>query len=197
MTATTFTSCLPSPGSPLSLPTLDFTFSPIPTGPLSADARAQLQAELDQIRKCSAESQTAYNAAHASIPSYQQLVLTTHAQVAAAKQAVLQAKGLTPTSSTSPSASNSTTSSSSTSNASSPPSPVSPLNNHMHQDLLNGIQAHGQNLERLEQEHVELGLKLSQVLRDKAEAEATKKNLHDYMMRSKSRIKEIEEKLNE
>ncbi|KAG0044009.1 hypothetical protein BGZ89_006218 [Linnemannia elongata] len=149
MTATTFTSCLPSPGSPF--PLLDYNFSPIPAGPLSPDARAQLQNELDQIRKCSAESQTAYNAAHASIPSYQQLVLTTHAQVAAAKQA----------------------------------------------DLLSGIQAHGQNLERLEQEHVELGLKLSQVLRDKAEAEETKKRLNDYMMRAKSRIREIEQKLSE
>ncbi|KAG0380163.1 hypothetical protein BGX24_009874 [Mortierella sp. AD032] len=195
MTATTFTSCLPSPGSPL--PFADFTFSPIPAGPLAPEARAQLQNELDQIRKCSAESQTAYNAAHASIPTYQQLVLTTHAQVAAAKQAVLQAKGLTPTSSSAPSIANSTSSSSSTSNASSPPSPLSPLNNHMHQDLLNGIQAHGQNLERLEQEHVELGLKLSRVLRDKAEAEETKKRLNDYMMRAKSRIREIEQKLSE
>ncbi|KAG0271124.1 hypothetical protein BGZ95_001128 [Linnemannia exigua] len=195
MTATTFTSCLPSPGSPL--PLADFTFSPIPAGPLSPEARAQLQNELDQIRKCSAESQTAYNAAHASIPTYQQLVLTTHAQVAAAKQAVLQAKGLTPTSSSAPSIANSTSSSSSTSNASSPPSPLSPLNNHMHQDLLNGIQAHGQNLERLEQEHVELGLKLSRVLRDKAEAEETKKRLNDYMMRAKSRIRQIEQKLSE
>ncbi|KAG0042323.1 hypothetical protein BGZ90_009433 [Linnemannia elongata] len=67
----------------------------------------------------------------------------------------------------------------------------------MHQDLLSGIQAHGQNLERLEQEHVELGLKLSQVLRDKAEAEETKKRLNDYMMRAKSRIREIEQKLSE
>ncbi|KAG0283523.1 hypothetical protein BGZ97_008510 [Linnemannia gamsii] len=191
MTATTtFTSCLPSPGSPF--PLLDFTFSPIPAGPLSPDARAQLQNELDQIRKCSAESQTAYNAAHASIPTYQQLVLTTHAQVAAAKQAVLKAKGLTPSSSSAPSIANSISSSSSTSNASSPPSPLSPLNNHMHQDLINGIQAHGQNLERLE-----LGLKLSKVLRDKAEAEETKKRLNDYMMRAKSRIREIEQKLSE
>jgi predicted nuclease with TOPRIM domain len=63
--------------------------------------------------------------------------------------------------------------------------------------LFNGIQVHGLNLERLEQEHVELGLKLSQVLRDKAEAEETKKRLNDYMMRAKSRIKEIEQKLSE
>ncbi|KAF9081975.1 hypothetical protein BGX29_009914 [Mortierella sp. GBA35] len=195
MTATTFTSCLPSPGSPL--PLLDSTFSPIPDGPLSADARAQLQNELDQIRKCFAESQTGWSQLNASIPTYQQLVLTTHAQVAAAKQAVLQAKGLTPTSSTVPSITNSTSSSSSTSNASSPPSPLSPLNNHMHQDLLNGIQAHGQNLERLEQEHAELGQKLSQVLRDKAEAEENKKRLQDYMTRAKSRIREIEQKLSE
>ncbi|KAF9284286.1 hypothetical protein BGZ68_004790, partial [Mortierella alpina] len=150
-----------------------------------------LQNELEQIRKSSAESQLAYNAAHASIPTYQQLVLTTHAQVAAAKQAVLHAKGI------SSSGSSSTTNSSSTSNASSPPSPSSPLNNHLNQDMLKSVEEHERNLQRLEQEHVELGLKLSQVLRDKAEAEETKKRLNDYMIRAKSRIKELEQKLRE
>ncbi|KAF9896480.1 hypothetical protein BX616_007377, partial [Lobosporangium transversale] len=159
--------------------------APLPQGPLSANARAQLQQELEQIRNRTAEFQQAYNAAHASIPGYQQLVLTTHAQVAAAKQAVLQAKGITTSS-----ASSSGASSGSNSNASSPPSP-SPLSNSKP-----GIQSES-NLKRLEQEHVDLGLKLSQVLRDKAEAEETKKRLSDYIARAKSRIKEIERRLQE
>ncbi|KAF9955139.1 hypothetical protein BGZ72_003984 [Mortierella alpina] len=189
MTATTFMNSLPSPT--MSIAALDITLSPIPDGQLTDDARAQLQNELEQIRKSSAESQLAYNAAHASIPTYQQLVLTTHAQVAAAKQAVLHAKGI------SSSGSSSASNSSSTSNASSPPSPSSPLNNHLNQDMLKSVEEHERNLQRLEQEHVELGLKLSQVLRDKAEAEETKKRLNDYMMRAKSRIKELEQKLRE
>lgn len=52
-------------------------------------------------------------------------------------------------------------------------------------------------LERLEQEHVALGLKLSQLLREKAEAEETKKKLGDSMKRSKARVREIERKLGE
>ncbi|KAG0196733.1 hypothetical protein BGX28_009804 [Mortierella sp. GBA30] len=189
MTATTFMNSLPSPPAPITI--LDITHFPIPDGALSDDARAQLEDELEHIRKSSAESQLAFNAAHASIPTYQQLVLTTHAQVAAAKKAVLQAKGI------SSSGSSSTTNSSSTSNASSPPSPSSPLNNHLNQDMLKSVEEHERNLQRLEQEHVELGLKLSQVLRDKAEAEETKKKLNDYMLRAKARIKEIEQKLRE
>ncbi|KAG0354996.1 hypothetical protein BGZ54_001352 [Gamsiella multidivaricata] len=184
MTATTFTNSLPSPASSISA--LDIVMSPIPEGKLTDSARAQLESELEQIRKTSTESQEAYNAAHAAIPTYQQLVLTTHAQVAAAKQAVLQAKGI------SSSNSSSASSSSSTSNASSPPSPSSPLNNGLGQDA-----EHEQRVQKLEQEHVELGLKLSQVLRDKAEAEETKKRLNDYMTRAKSRIREIEQKLRE
>ncbi|KAF9081355.1 hypothetical protein BGX27_004967 [Mortierella sp. AM989] len=172
MTATTFTNSLPSPA-----PFLDFDIimSPLPEGQLTADGRARLQDELEQIKKTIAESQQAYNAAHASIPVFQQLVLTTHAQVAAAKQAVLQAKGI-PLSNTS-SASNS----SSTSNASSPPSPSSPLDNT--------------HLGKLEQEHVDLGLKLSQALRDKTEADETKKRLYDYIVQAKTRIREIEQRL--
>ncbi|KAF9950633.1 hypothetical protein BGZ70_001288 [Mortierella alpina] len=176
MTATTFMNSLPSPT--ISIAALDITLSPIPDGQLTEDARAQLQTELEQIRKSSSESQLAYNAAHASIPTYQQL-------------AVLHAKGI------SSSGSSSTTNSSSTSNASSPPSPSSPLNNHLNQDMLKSVEEHERNLQRLEQEHVELGLKLSQVLRDKAEAEETKKRLNDYMMLAKSRIKELEKKLRE
>ncbi|KAF9302572.1 hypothetical protein BGZ74_005165 [Mortierella antarctica] len=159
---------LPSPAS-----------SPLPSGVLSEDARAQLQGELDHIRQSILETQLAYNTAHASIPTYQQLVLTTHAQVAAAKQAVLKAKGASSSSSNASSSSNSA----SPSNASSPPSPSSPLDQ--------------QALQELEKEHIELGLRLSQVLRDKAEAEETKKRLNDQMLKAKSRIKELEQRLRE
>ncbi|KAG0251552.1 hypothetical protein BG011_007530 [Mortierella polycephala] len=185
MTATTFMNSLLPPASPIVM--FDITYNPIPAGKLSNEDRAQLQNELAQIRQGSAESQQVYNTAHASIPTFQQLVLNTHAQVAAAKQAVLQAKGIT----SSPS---SATSSSATSNASSPPSPSSPFNN---QEMLENAEEHEKNVQRLEQEHTELGLKLSQVLKDKAEAEATKKRLNDYMMQAKARIKEIEQKLSE
>ncbi|KAF9369926.1 hypothetical protein CPB97_003164, partial [Podila verticillata] len=106
------------------------------------------------------------------------LVLTTHAQVAAAKQAVLKAKGI------SSSNASSTSNSASPSNASSPPSPSSPLGEQQQSSL-----------RELEQEHIELGLRLSQVLRDKAEAEETKKRLNDYMLKAKSRIKELEQRL--
>ncbi|KAG0051557.1 hypothetical protein BGZ83_003566 [Gryganskiella cystojenkinii] len=195
MTATTFTNSLPSPA--ISICTLDLTLlPPIPSGPLTNETRVQRKEELDQIKKCSSESQIAYNTAHASITAYQELVLTTHAQVAAAKQALLRAKGIAST------GSSSNVSSNSTSSASSPPSPSSPLNSHLVQQqqeiLLKGcVDDHERNLQRLEQEHVDLGLKLSQVLRDKAEAEETKKRLNDYMLRAKSRIKEIEQKLRE
>lgn len=52
-------------------------------------------------------------------------------------------------------------------------------------------------LERLEQDHEALGLKLSQLLREKAEAEETKKKLGDSMKRSKARVRDIERKLGE
>ncbi|KAF9343601.1 hypothetical protein BGX26_005479, partial [Mortierella sp. AD094] len=155
--------------------------SPLPEGKLTTNDRVRLQDELEQIKKTTAESQLAYNAAHASIPAYQQLVLTTHAQVAAAKQAVLQAKG---TSSSTPSSNTSSACNSSpTSSASSPPSPSSPLDNTLNRGALEGAEQQ-LNLRRLEQEHVDLGLKLSQALRDKAEAEETKKRLNDYMVRA-------------
>ncbi|KAG0040957.1 hypothetical protein BGZ82_005508 [Podila clonocystis] len=178
MATTFFMNSLPSPAS--SITALDtIATSPLPSGVLSNDARAQLQGELDHIRQSVLETQLAYNTAHASIPTYQQLVLTTHAQVAAAKQAVLKAKGVSSSSSNASSSSNSA----SPSNASSPPSPSSPLDQ--------------QGLQELEQEHIELGLRLSQVLRDKAEAEETKKRLNDYMLKAKSRIKELEQRLRE
>ncbi|KAF9578917.1 hypothetical protein BGW38_005056, partial [Lunasporangiospora selenospora] len=203
MTATTCSNdSLPSPAS--SITNLDIISSPIPEGTLTEEARAQLKSELDLIRRATSESQTAYNTAHASIPSFQQLVLTTHAQVATAKQAVQQARGVgTSVSTTSPNSSRSTSNScpnsSPASNASSPPSPSSPLGSRASQDGDGafGAEEHNQLIQRLEQEHIDLGLKLSQALRDKAEAEETKKRLSDYMIRAKARIKEIEQKLSE
>ncbi|KAG0007886.1 hypothetical protein BGZ80_004116 [Entomortierella chlamydospora] len=164
--------------------------SPLPEGQLTAGDRLRLQNELEQIKKITEESQLAYNDAHASIPAYQQLVLTTHAQVAKAKKAMQEAKEAISTSSPSSSA----CSSYPASRASSPPSPSSPLDNALNQKTLEGVEGH-LNLQRLEQEHADLGQKLSQALRDKAEAEETKKRLNDYIIRAKSRIKEIERKL--
>lgn len=179
MTTTFFMNSFPSPAS--SITALDtIATSPLPSGELSEHARAQLQGELDHIRQSVLDTQLAYNTAHASIPTYQQLVLTTHAQVAAAKQAVLKAKGI------SSSNASSTSNSASPSNASSPPSPSSPLGEQQQSSL-----------RELEQEHIELGLRLSQVLRDKAEAEETKKRLNDYILKAKSRIKELEQRLRE
>lgn len=182
MTATIFTNSIPSPASPIDA--LDFVMSPIPEGKLSASDRDKLKSLLDETREKSAKSQEAYNTAHASITRLQQLVLSTHAKVAEAKQAVLEAKGIS--SSNGSSASNSTP----TSNASSPPSPSSPLN-HLEDT------EHEERLQKLEREHVDLGIKLSKALRDKAEAEETKKILSDYLMRAKQTIKELEQKLRE
>ncbi|KAG0328687.1 hypothetical protein BG004_002481, partial [Podila humilis] len=111
---------------------------------------------------------------------------------AAAKQAVLRAKG--GISSSSSSNASSTSNSGTPSNASTPPSsPSSPSsNNDQHHQ-----QEAQTNLQELEQEHIDLGLRLSQVLRDKAEAEETKKRLNDYMVKAKSRIKDIEQRLRE
>ncbi|KAF9197605.1 hypothetical protein BGZ49_001883 [Haplosporangium sp. Z 27] len=47
-------------------------------------------------------------------------------------------------------------------------------------------------LKRLEKEHAELGSKLTQLLRDKAAAEETKKRMNDGLLKAKARIKEIE-----
>ncbi|KAF8922933.1 hypothetical protein BGZ58_003563 [Dissophora ornata] len=163
--------------------------SPIPEGKLTDETRAQLEAELQQTRNSMAESQVEINAAHASITAFQNLVLTTHDQVGKAKQAVMQARGISPTS---PSTMSSGSSSSSASTASSPPSPSSPMSEGLGQDSNSP-----ENLRRLEQEHAELGLRLSQVLRDKAEAEETKKRLSDEVVRARSRIREIEQKLSE
>ncbi|KAF9409150.1 hypothetical protein BGZ94_002039 [Podila epigama] len=182
MTTASFMNSLPSPASSItaldSIPT-----SPLPSGILSEEARAQLQKELAQIRQSIVDTQHSVNIAHASIPTYQQLVLTTHAQVAAAKQAVLAARGIT-------SSNASPIPSSASSNTSSPHSPSSPRHENESDVSLERLRA-------LEQEHIDLGLRLSQVLRDKAEAEETKKRLNDYILKAKSRIKEIEQRLQE
>jgi molecular chaperone GrpE (heat shock protein) len=50
-------------------------------------------------------------------------------------------------------------------------------------------------LAKLKQQHAELGGRLSQLLRDKAAAEETKKRLSDGLLRTKARMKEIERRL--
>ena len=50
-------------------------------------------------------------------------------------------------------------------------------------------------LAKLKQQHAELGGRLSQLLRDKAAAEETKKRLNDGLLRTKARMKEIERRL--
>ncbi|KAF9994171.1 hypothetical protein BGZ65_010228 [Modicella reniformis] len=195
MTATTFASGPPSPAA--SINAFDISMSPMPEGTLSNENRVQLQQELEQIRSMMAESQASYNVVYVRIPKLQQLVLSTHAQVAAAKQALLEAKGTllsalsSPSSSLSSSPSSSNNSSATNSNSSSPPSPFSPLN-HVMQD-----KEHEQKVRRLEEEHMQLGINLSNILRKKAEAEANKKKLSDYLMQAKQRIKDIEQKLRE
>ncbi|KAK3814952.1 MAG: hypothetical protein J3Q66DRAFT_202858 [Benniella sp.] len=175
MTATIFTKSLPSPAH---------SINDDPEGELSECVRDQLKIELEQIRKSTAESQEAYNLAYAAIPKLQHLVLSTHAKVAEAKKAVLEAKGI------SSSANSSTSGSAPTSNASSPPSSSSLLS-------LTHEAENEERLQKLVQEHIELGLTLSQALRDKAKAEDNKKRLHDDLMRNKQRIKELEQKLRE
>ncbi|KAF9334079.1 hypothetical protein BG006_002743 [Podila minutissima] len=191
--------------------------TPLPDGPLSAQARRQLEQERDQLRTLLADTQRVYQIVQGSIPTFQQLVLTTHAQVAAAKRTLMQARGICSTSTTSSPTSMSAYSwPSSTCTSPSPSSPamsraqsfssvqphceatdnentnqddsISPLGTLLDPQLI---------LERLEQEHVALGLKLSQLLREKAEAEETKKRLGDSMKRSKARVREIERRLGE
>ncbi|KAF9957379.1 hypothetical protein BGZ72_001869 [Mortierella alpina] len=48
---------------------------------------------------------------------------------------------------------------------------------------------------KLKQQHADLGGRLSQLLRDKAAAEETKKRLNDGLLRTKARMKEIERRL--
>ncbi|KAG0197918.1 hypothetical protein BGX28_008582 [Mortierella sp. GBA30] len=64
---------------------------------------------------------------------------------------------------------------------------------HLDQDK----ETEAQVLARLKQQHTELGDRLSQLLKDKATAEETKKRLNDGLLRTKARIKEIERRLRE
>ncbi|KAG0028015.1 hypothetical protein BGZ81_005089 [Podila clonocystis] len=190
-------------------------FAPLPEGPLSAQARHQLEQERDQLRTLLTDTQRVYQTVQGSIPTFQQLVLTTHAQVAAAKRTLMQARGICSPSTTSSPTTMSTYSW--PSSACTSPSPSSPAMSRA-QSFSNAPQYattdENQNqddsmsplgmlldpqliLERLEQEHVALGLKLSQLLREKAEAEETKKRLGDSMKRSKARVREIERRLGE
>ncbi|KAF9418861.1 hypothetical protein BGZ94_009571 [Podila epigama] len=184
--------------------------------PLSMLERAQLEQERDQLRLRLIETQKEYQTVQGSIPPFQQLVLTTHAQVAAAKQTLLQARGTSTTSScsTTPSPTTSMTMFTWPPSACSSPTQSSPALSRApsFSNVLPPQQQHQESaavssetttlmtqetITRLEQEHFALGLKLSQLLREKAEAEETKKKLGDGMNRAKVRIREIEQKLAE
>ncbi|KAG0096695.1 hypothetical protein BGZ93_004134 [Podila epicladia] len=192
-------------------------FTPLPEGSLSAQARHQLEQERDQLRTLLADTQRFYQIVQGSIPTFQQLVLTTHAQVAAAKRTLMQARGIcSPSNTSSPTTMSAYSWPSSACTSPSPSSPAmsraescsSVLPHYGATDNENtdqddsisplGMLLDPQSiLERLEQEHVALGLKLSQLLREKAEAEETKKRLGDSMKRSKARVREIERRLGE
>ncbi|KAF8927767.1 hypothetical protein EDD21DRAFT_355593 [Dissophora ornata] len=191
---------LPSPTSPLmTTPLLDLLLlrdtHPIPDGKLSDSDRADLSHELDQLKVLSAEAQQTYLTVHASIQQYQQLVLSTHAQVAAAKQALVQASNTLSRTSSPPST----------------PRPSSPLGRsdsytnpdtpRASCDSDNATHSASQEdearLRKLGEQHVDLGNRLSHLLRDKAAEEETKKRLNDGLVKAKARIKEIEQKLDE
>ncbi|KAF9422538.1 hypothetical protein BGZ76_003764, partial [Entomortierella beljakovae] len=55
--------------------------------------RVQLESELEQLKQLSFEAEQTYKIIHATIQEYQQLVLSTHAQVAAAKKSLLLVQG--------------------------------------------------------------------------------------------------------
>ncbi|KAF9183932.1 hypothetical protein BGZ51_003677 [Haplosporangium sp. Z 767] len=65
---------------------------------------------------------------------------------------------------------------------------------HQQQQLLRDKIA---RVRQMEQEHAELGRRLSQLLSDKAEAEETKKQLSDALWKARARIKDIERRLRE
>ncbi|KAG0217363.1 hypothetical protein BGX33_010776 [Mortierella sp. NVP41] len=66
----------------------------IPEGAPTAEERQELVRELAEIHEATVEARQACTAVHGSIQQYQQLVLSTHAQVAAAKLALVQAREL-------------------------------------------------------------------------------------------------------
>ncbi|KAG0268605.1 hypothetical protein DFQ27_006243 [Actinomortierella ambigua] len=207
MTATTFVSSLPSPGPVMIGPA---SVHPIPEGSLSDLDRAALQKELEQLKSSIQDSQNIYSTTYASIPGFQELVLTTHAQVAQAKKAVLETRqqiqhqhrhhhhhqqSEEPSSSSASYSSSSTTPPPSSATPSPPSSPISRPDAPDESSM--DVDDDHTRLARLEREHELLGKKLTQVLRDKAEAEETKKRLSDYMTWAKARARDIESKLQE
>ncbi|KAF9975346.1 hypothetical protein BGZ73_001067 [Actinomortierella ambigua] len=204
MTATTFVSSLPSPGPVMIGPG---SVHPIPEGSLTDLDRAALEKELELLKSSVRDSQQVYSTTHASIPGFQELVLTTHAQVAQAKKAVLETRQQIhkqqhhhsqQQSEDQPTSSNSSYSGTPPPPSATPSPPNSPLSrSDAPDDSTTDADDDLARLARLEREHELLGKKLTQVLRDKAEAEETKKRLSDYMAWAKSRTREIENKLQE
>ncbi|KAG0364840.1 hypothetical protein BGZ54_007104 [Gamsiella multidivaricata] len=230
----------------------------------SSTTEQDLREELDNLKQLSTEAQQTYMIVHGLIQQYQQLVLSTHAQVAAAKQALIHARGTLSSSSSSSSTSSlssqyyagqsypqqqrqhqqhqqgySSTSSGTSSPPLSPPSSgwsragsfsstfnyLSPTSTSQNYSFPDGVPSHHQHqyshhhqhqypdhhqqhpypehyqqhqheddeerVRRLSQEHTDLGYRLSQLLRDKAAAEETKKRLNDGLVKVKARIREI------
>ncbi|KAF9933433.1 hypothetical protein FBU30_005467 [Linnemannia zychae] len=85
---------LTSPGASTILDPIHY-FALIPESTLTPMERQQLHQELDEIHEATTEARQAYTAVHEAIQKYQQLVLSTHAQVAAAKHALVQARANT------------------------------------------------------------------------------------------------------
>ncbi|KAF9974840.1 hypothetical protein BGZ65_008541, partial [Modicella reniformis] len=90
-------SSFPSPTSPKVVDQLQRQYEDLshrfPNGtPLSSQDRISLEKELSKFKALSEKAQKTYDAVHATIQRYQQQMLSTHAQVAAAKQALLQAR---------------------------------------------------------------------------------------------------------
>ncbi|KAF9163015.1 hypothetical protein BGX21_000430 [Mortierella sp. AD011] len=202
--------------------------SQIPEGiPVSEEERARLSSELAQLKKLTTEAQQTYMTIHGTIQQYQQLVLSTHAQVAAAKRSLMQAREISNSmmnnnnnknnsnhnlysngssrTSSPPSSPTSVAMPSSTSMSMSISSPRSrsdsfsfsfgtSISNSIIEEDKEEINE-GIRLKMLEQEHESLGRKLTQLLRDKAAAEETKKRMNDGLLKAKARIKELEQKL--
>ncbi|KAF9097161.1 hypothetical protein BGX23_009650 [Mortierella sp. AD031] len=87
-------SLLTSPVSATILDPIHYFSLMIPEGAPTAEERQELVRELAEIHEATVEARQACTAVHGSIQQYQQLVLSTHAQVAAAKLALVQAREL-------------------------------------------------------------------------------------------------------
>ncbi|KAF9103064.1 hypothetical protein BGX29_003861 [Mortierella sp. GBA35] len=192
-------SLLTSPVSATILDPIHYFSLMIPEGAPTAEERQELARELAEIHEATVEARQACTAVHGSIQQYQQLVLSTHAQVAAAKLALVQARELVSkeedesdgdaTTTSSGRNANSFDDSDSPSSSSSSSSPSSDVDDE-DEDMET-------RLDKLGERHAILGRQLSQLLRDKAAAEETKKRLNDGLLRAKARIKAIELKLGE